>query len=76
MLHHRQRSLFGLVLPVFLLFLSTPLLAQPDPGYYQTADPTNSNTLRLSLHLIIDDHSRIPYTSSSTDTWDVLELAE
>ena len=32
--------------------------------------------LRQSLHEIIDDHVRIPYTSEDTDTWDVLEQAD
>ena len=32
--------------------------------------------MRDSLHEIIDDHTRIPYTSSATDTWDVLEIAD
>ncbi|MDX2472204.1 MAG: endonuclease [Candidatus Krumholzibacteria bacterium] len=45
-------------------------------GYYSTADETNSATLRATLHAIIDDHTRIPYTSSSTDTWNVLEEAD
>jgi len=32
--------------------------------------------LRATLHDVIDDHLRFPYTSSSTDTWDILELAQ
>ena len=38
-------------------------------GYYDTVDATNSTTLRATLHDAIDDHTKIPYTSSSTDTW-------
>lgn len=45
-------------------------------NYYDTVDVTNAVTLRYSLHEIIDDHTRIPYTSSATDTWDVLEQAD
>ncbi len=45
-------------------------------GYYDSADDTNSDTLRLSLHQIIDDHVSYPYTSGSTDTWDVLSFAD
>jgi hypothetical protein len=33
-------------------------------------------TMRDSLHEIIDDHTRFPYTSTATDTWDVLEIAD
>ena len=32
--------------------------------------------MRDSLHEIIDDHTRFPYTSTATDTWDVLEIAD
>ncbi len=49
--------------------------AQPSPGYYSSVDDSTPATLKTTLHNIINDHSRIPYTSSSTDTWDVLELA-
>lgn len=44
--------------------------------YYATADATNGATLRTTLNAIIDDHVRFPYTSSSTDTWDILDLAD
>ena len=33
-------------------------------------------TLRATLHEVIDDHTRYPYTSSATDTWDILDLAD
>ena len=40
-------------------------------------DPaTNATTLRATLHAAIDDHTKIPYTSTATDTWNVLELAD
>mgnify|MGYP002725747073 CR=1 FL=1 len=45
-------------------------------GYYDTVDVTNAATLRATLHAVIDDHTRIPYTSSATDTWNVLEQAD
>ncbi len=45
-------------------------------GYYGSADATNAATLRASLHAIIDDHLRFPFTSGGTDTWDILELAD
>lgn len=44
--------------------------------YYATADASDPAALRASLHEIIDDHVRIPYTSGDTDTWDVLEQAD
>ena len=45
-------------------------------GYYDTVDATDASTLRVSLHAVIDDHTRFPYTSTATDTWDVLEAAD
>lgn len=45
-------------------------------SYYAGVDSSNSADLRASLHQLIDDHQRFPYSSSSTDTWDVLEAAD
>jgi len=50
--------------------------AQAPAGYYSSVDTTNADTLRTTLHETIDDHSRFPYTSSATDTWDILEMAQ
>ena len=52
------------------------LAALPQGGYYGSVDDTNSSTLRTTLHELIDDHQRFPYTSSGTDTWDILEAAD
>lgn len=48
----------------------------PPTGYYSGADTSSSANLRATLHGIIDDHTRFPYTSTATDTWDVLEFAD
>lgn len=45
-------------------------------GYYDSVDASNATTLRATIHAVIDDHNRIPYTSSATDTWNVLEAAD
>jgi endonuclease I len=45
-------------------------------GYYSTANTTSATALRNSVHLIIDDHTRFPYTATTTDTWDVLARAD
>jgi endonuclease I len=44
--------------------------------YYQDANLASAAALRTSLHAIINDHTRYPYTSSGTDTWTILEQAE
>ncbi|MBL6755380.1 MAG: endonuclease [Planctomycetes bacterium] len=60
---------------VAILFASAAL-GQGPPGYYASVDATDGATLRATLHTVIDDHTRFPYTSGSTDTWDILELAD
>jgi len=51
--------------------------APPPANYYNSVDATNATTLRSTLHAVIDDHTRLPYTHSSQyDTWDMLESAD
>ena len=61
---------------LILLTGAMQALAAPPTGYYNNADQSNAQTLHQSLHEIIDDHQRFPYTSTATDTWDILELAD
>lgn len=60
----------------FAILASGLATAQAPPGYYASLDLSSPAALRASLHAIIDDHTKIPYTASSTDTWNVLELAD
>ena len=48
----------------------------PPAGYYDSVNASSAGALRASLHDVIDDHQRFPYTSSATDTWDILEDAD
>jgi endonuclease I len=60
-----------------LTILSATAIAQgPPPGYYSSVDDSNSTALRSTLHAVIDDHFRFPYTSGGTDTWDILAQAQ
>ena len=61
---------------VLVAFTSVGAKADPPPGYYDTVDATNATTLRATVHTVVEDHTRFPYTSSATDTWDILELAD
>ena len=61
-----------ILLILLLVLLFTKLSAQ----YYEDVDTTNSQTLKSTLHNIIDSHTMFPYTSQDTDTWDVLYLAD
>ena len=58
-------------------FLPLPpqVAADPPPGYYDSAIGLTGAPLSAALHEIVDDHLRVPYTASSTDTWDVLAIA-
>ena len=49
---------------------------QPPADYYDTIDASSASTLRTTVHAVIDDHTRFPYTSSATDTWDILTQAD
>jgi len=60
--------LFGLM----ILLQGISLQAQP-AGYYDSAAGKTAESLKTSLHKIIRDHTRFPYTSSSTDVWDILK---
>jgi len=66
-------ALFG---SVALFGASFSADASAQANYYNSVDDSNSAALRSSLHALIDDHSRFPYTASGTDTWDILEDAD
>jgi len=53
-----------------------PAHSAPPAGYYDSVNTSSAGALRASLHDVIDDHHRFPYTSSATDTWDILENAD
>jgi len=57
-------------------FSSSFTTGQTTADYYATANPASASTLRASLNAIIDDHIRFPYTATTIDTWDILELAD
>ncbi len=58
------------------LALALTPIAAAQGSYYNGVDTSSATALRTSLHTLIDDHTRIPYTASATDTWNVLELAQ
>lgn len=59
-----------------LLGLAAAPAAQPPTNYYNSVDTSSAATLRSTLHAVIDDHTRFPYTSGGTDTWDILKNAD
>jgi endonuclease I len=61
---------------IFALLSAVFSLPRADADYYDGVDKSTPQAMRDSLHEIIDDHTRFPYTSDTTDTWDVLEIAD
>lgn len=64
----------SILIAVLLYAVSNSVPADSD--YYDNVDKSTPQAMRDSLHQIIDDHTRYPYTSAATDTWDVLEMAD
>jgi endonuclease I len=71
-----ERSLPLAGLSGLIFVFSAVAAAQAPPGYYSSVDTSSAAALRSTLHEVIDDHQRFPYTSSATDTWDILEMAQ
>jgi endonuclease I len=46
------------------------------PTYYASVDDTSAAALRQTVHAVIDDHTRFPYTASTTDVWNILVDAD
>lgn len=70
----KLKSLFPHTCLRGILFL-LPLigLSQIPVGYYDPAEGLAGAELKAALHDIISDHIKYPYTSTSTDVWDILK---
>ncbi|MDX9732711.1 MAG: endonuclease, partial [Thermoanaerobaculia bacterium] len=44
--------------------------------YYAGVDASSQAALRSTIHAAIENHIWFPYTADTTDTWDILNLAE
>jgi len=60
------------VLVAFFVLLNILIYAQIPNGYYDDANGLTGEALKSALNDIIDGHTEFPYTSSSTDVWDIL----
>lgn len=56
-----------------LLFFKSVSFSQIPDGYYNSAKGLTGEQLKAALHEIIKGHIEFPYTSTSTDTWDILK---
>ena len=66
MIGQKHLSLFIFLLPI-LIFSQIPT------GYYDPAQDLSGSELKSALHDIISVHVKFPYTSTSTDVWDILK---
>ncbi len=61
---------------IALILFVSPLFAQIPTGYYNTAAGLTKAPLKAALNNIIKGHTGFPYTSSSTDVWDILSVID
>ena len=81
MKHNKSTSIFKckrIISIVFLSLSTTSFIVYADApdGYYDNVNTSSAELLRNALHDIIDDHQRYPYTSTATDTWNILDKAD
>lgn len=65
-----------LLLTIAVFVFSAVSFAQIPDGYYDSAEGLTGDDLKTALHKIIKGHVEYPYTSGSTDTWDILKEAD
>jgi len=58
------------------LAVAAALRGQAPPNYYSSVVTSTPAQLRATLHAVIDDHTRFPYTATATDTWNILETGQ
>ncbi|MCR9171541.1 MAG: endonuclease [bacterium] len=58
---------------LLLLLLPLGCFAQIPQGYYDTAIGFTGDSLKTKLYQIVNNHVEFPYTSTSTDVWDILK---
>jgi endonuclease I len=55
------------------VFYACSIFGQIPNGYYNTAQGYTGSELKTKLNTIIKGHVEFPYTSGSTDVWDILK---
>ena len=59
-----------------LVLLNNNLFGQIPAGYYDPASGLSGEALKTALNDIISGHTVYPYTSTSTDVWDILKESD
>ncbi len=67
-----KKTYLSFVLLALLLCLQQAI-AQVPPGYYNGTSGQSGDQLKSTLYHIIKGHTEYPYSSSSTDVWDILK---
>jgi len=73
---HSPKTVKSLALVFYILFFCLPSFAQIPSGYYDAAAGKTGAQLKAALNDIISGHTTYPYSSSSTDVWDILKAAD
>ncbi|MEP0985574.1 endonuclease [Ekhidna sp.] len=60
-------------LGILMLIVTSVSIAQIPAGYYNAAQGKSGSELKTALNTIIKGHTEYPYSSSTTDTWDILK---
>ena len=63
----------SLCMTITMLCMNILIFAQAPPDYYTSAYNSKGTDLKESLYEIIKGHVEFPYTSNSTDVWDILK---
>jgi len=61
---------------ILFLIVCNSVFSQIPEDYYNEAENLSGNELKNALHNIIKNHTEFPYTSSSTDVWDILKQTD
>ncbi len=69
-----QRNYKLLLLLLIIFCIPKSQIAQSD--YYSGTDELYADNLKSVLHNKINNHVRFPYTSNSTDVWDILKKTD
>jgi endonuclease I len=73
----RVTDIDGTPTPMALNHTLTFGVAGTGSGYYASVNASSSANLRATLHPVIDDHTKLPYSQNgSVDTWYVLDRAD
>lgn len=71
-----KKKLMKNLLLLFFTFCTLTLFSQIPEGYYDGTENLGGDGLKSAIYNIIKGHTAYPYTSSSTDVWDILKASD